>query len=160
MGDAIYKALYNSSRTTIIVYYYAFEDIAKSIKEKCQDSILLSIANVDRAIIGDARHATNLGDQMASEIFASAFGYTNLDIIMIGAGNLYLADRKGMNEKFTEHFWDSFISALNVTANNNRLILYSRKGNGDVDKMLLSLSDTLFSVDFVNGSLDYYISNL
>ena len=147
-------------RSAIVLYNFSYEANARQVSTKCKNATLLEIGNIDRAIIGDSRHATNLGDQMASEIFADSMKFRNLDIFIIGASNIFLSDRKGFNMRFTEQFWNSFISAINTINNDSRLIMFSKRGNTEVEKLLTSLSNAVVSVDIVNESLDFQITRL
>ena len=147
-------------RSAIVLYNFGYEATARQVSSECKNSTLLEIGNIDRAIIGDSRHATNLGDQMASEIFADSMKFRKLDIFIIGASNIFLSDRKGFNMRFTEQFWNSFISAINTINNDSRLIMFNKRGNTEVEKLLISLSNALISVDVVNDSLDFQITSL
>jgi hypothetical protein len=147
-------------RTAIILYSFGYEATARMAGSLCKNSTLLEIGNIDRAIIGDSRHAANLGDQMASEIFADSMKFRKLDVFIIGASNIFLSDRKGLNMRFTEQFWNSFISAINAINNDSRLIMFSKRGNTEVEKLLTSLSNAVVSVDIVNDSLDFQITSL
>ena len=147
-------------RSAIVLYNFGYEETAKQLSSECKNSVFLEIGNIDKAIIGDSRHAANLGDQMASEIFADSMKFQNLDIFIIGASNIFLSDRKGLNMRFTEQFWNSFISAINAINNNSRLIMFSKGGSGEVEKLLISLSNAVVSVDIVNDSLDFQITSL
>ena len=147
-------------RSAIVLYNFGYEDIARQVSSNCKNSTLLEIGNIDRAIIGDSRHAANLGDQMASEIFADSMKFRKLDIFIIGASNIFLSDRKGFSMRFTEQFWNSFISAINTINNDSRLIMFSKRGNTEVEKLLFSLSHAVVSVDIVNDSLDFQITSL
>jgi hypothetical protein len=147
-------------RSAIVLYNFGYEDIARQVSSNCKNSTLLEIGNIDRAIIGDSRHAANLGDQMASEIFADSMKFRKLDIFIIGASNIFLSDRKGFSMRFTEQFWNSFISAINTINNDSRLIMFSKRGNTEVEKLLYSLSHAVVSVDIVNDGLDFQITSL
>lgn len=147
-------------RSTIILYNFGYEATASLVGSRCKKAALLEMGNIDRAIIGDSRHAANLGDQMASEIFADSMEFRKLDIFIIGASNIFLSDRKGLNMRFTEQFWNSFISAVNTINNDSRLILFSKRGNTEVERLLASLSNAVVSVDIVNDSLDFQITSL
>ena len=147
-------------RSAIVLYNFGYEDIARQVSSNCKNSTLLEIGNIDRAIIGDSRHAANLGDQMASEIFADSMKFRKLDIFIIGASNIFLSDRKGFSMRFTEQFWNSFISAINTINNDSRLIMFSKRGNTEVEKLLFSLSHAVVSVDIVNDGLDFQITSL
>ncbi|MCL5679138.1 MAG: hypothetical protein M1301_02815 [Candidatus Thermoplasmatota archaeon] len=147
-------------RSTIILYNFGYEATARAAAGKCKNATLLEIGNIDRAIIGDSRHAANLGDQLASEIFADSMKFRNLDVFIIGASNIFLSDRKGFNMRFTEQFWNSFISAVNTINNDSRLIMFSKRGNTEVEKLLISLSNAVISVDIVNDNLDFQITGL
>ncbi len=148
------------ARSAIVLYNFGYEEIARQVSSNCKNSTLLEIGNIDRAIIGDSRHAANLGDQMASEIFADSMKFRKLDIFIIGASNIFLSDRKGFSMRFTEQFWNSFISAINTINNDSRLIMFSKRGNTEVEKLLVSLSHAVVSVDIVNDSLDFQITSL
>ena len=159
--DAFISQCYCSpDRTTIILYSFWHEKTAKQIQSVCKDSLLLEVGNIDKAIVGDARHATNIGDQMASEIFANSMKFQNLNIFILGAGNVFISDSKGFSFRFTEHFWNSFISALNATSNNSRLIIFNKAGSSEVKDILLSLSNAVLSLDVVDGSPDFHIKSL
>ena len=147
-------------RSAIVLYNFGYEVTAQQVSSKCKNAILLEIGNVDKAILGDSRHAANLGDQMASEIFADSMKFRNLDIFIIGASNIFLSDRKGFNMRFTEQFWNSFISAINTINNDSRIIMFSKRGNTEVEKLLISLSNAVVSVDIVNDNLDFQITGL
>ena len=147
-------------RHTIVLYNFGFEATARQISSKCKNATFLEMGNLDRAIVGDSRHAGNLGDQMASEIFADSMKLRNLDIFIIGASNIFLSDRKGFSMRFTEQFWNSFISAINTINNDSRLIMFSKRGNTEVEKLLYSLSHAVVSVDIVNDGLDFQITSL
>ena len=90
-------------RSAIVLYNFGYEDIARQVSSNCKNSTLLEIGNIDRAIIGDSRHAANLGDQMASEIFADSMKFRKLDIFIIGASNIFLSDRKGFSMRIPEN---------------------------------------------------------
>ncbi|MHB1708813.1 MAG: hypothetical protein ACYCT2_04985 [Thermoplasmataceae archaeon] len=147
-------------RYAIILYNFGYEATARQVSSKCKNATLLEIGNIDRAIVGDSRHAGNLGDQMASEIFADSMKLRNLDIFIIGASNIFLSDRKGFNMRFTEQFWNSFISAINTINNDSKLIMFSKRGNTEVEKLLISLSNAVVSVDIVNDNIDFQITSL
>ena len=147
-------------RSAIVLYNFGYEATAQQVSSKCKNAILLEIGNIDKAILGDSRHAANLGDQMASEIFADSMKFRNLDIFIIGASNIFLSDRKGFNMRFTEQFWNSFISAINTINNDSRIIMFSKRGNTEVEKLLISLCNAVVSVDIVNDNLDFQITGL
>jgi len=159
--DAFVSQCYcDHDRTTIILYSFWHEKTAKQIQSMCKDSFLFEVSNIDKAVVGDTRHATNLGDQMASEIFANSMKFQNLDIFIIGAGNIFLSDRRGFNLRFTEHFWNSLIAAINTVSNNSRLIIYKKTGDSEVKDILLSLSNAVLSLDVVGGNPDYHLTSL
>ena len=62
--------------------------------------------------------------------------------------------------RFTEQFWNSFISAVNTINNDSRLIMFSKRGNTEVEKLLISLCNAVVSVDIVNDNLDFQITGL
>lgn len=159
--DAFIQQCYcDGDRTSIILYSFWHEETAKRMHSICKNSFLFEVGNIDKAIVGDTRHATNLGDQMASEIFAGSMRLQKLDIFILGSGDIFISDRKGFNFRFTEHFWNSFISALNTTSNNSRVMIFNKTGSTEVKDILLRLSSAVLSLDVVEGSPDFHIKSL
>lgn len=159
--DVFTKKFYGDRNgTSIILYSFWHEETAKRIHSICKDIFLFEVGNIDKAIVGDTRHATNLGDQMASEIFANSMKFQNLDIFILGSDNIFISDRKGFNLRYTEHFWNSFISALNTASNNSRVIIFNKTGSTEVKDVLLSLSNAILSLEVVEGSPDFHIESL
>jgi|GEM_PF-7040670 len=148
----------SSGRNKVTIYSYSNEAIAKTITAKFPNALIFALGNVDSAIMEGSRHAKNLGDQLASEIFVNTVAIQDLDIIVIGADRISISDRKGYSRRFTEEFWNSFISSINCYKNHNRIFLNCGSWNSDVSHYLLQISSTVVSADLVKNSLDLQIT--
>lgn len=146
------------NRNRIIIYSHGNENLAKEIRSGCPDAGFFSLGNVESSITADSRHARNLGDQFASEIFANMMAIQNLDIIIIGADRIFISDRKGYSRRFTEEFWNSFLSSINSSRNNSRVFIQCGPGNDEVNQYLLSLCSFVLSADVIEDSIDVQIA--
>jgi len=132
--------------------------VARDIKNQCNTAGFFSIGNIESSITADARHARNLGDQLASEVFANMMAIASLDIFIVGADRIFISDRKGYSRRFTEEFWNAFVSSINCSRNRNRIFLRCGPENEEVTRYLLSLSTHIISADFVDDAMDIQIT--
>ncbi|WP_297215274.1 hypothetical protein [Thermoplasma sp.] len=140
------------NRFPVIISSFSFSSFSGDIKSKCSDTKFYAIANVDRMIVGDSRHAVNLGDQLAFEIFSSVLRITDLDIFLLGASDIYISDRRGFNREFTETFWNSCISSLLARNDRNRLFWINWGGLRDVEEILASYTIASIYLDISGQS--------
>ncbi|KAA8923430.1 hypothetical protein [Thermoplasma sp.] len=124
------------SRLPVVLSTFPFSTLAREISSSCPSTPLYQIGNVERMVVGDSRHAMNLGDQLAFEIFSTVMRISDMDIFLLGASNLYISDRKGFQRDFTDVFWSSFISSLLIRNDRIRLLVLSRGGLRYVDDLL------------------------
>ncbi|MCY0852320.1 hypothetical protein [Thermoplasma acidophilum] len=125
-----------NGRHPVVLSTFPFSAIAREINASCSEALFYEIANVERMIVGDSRHAMNLGDQLAFEIFSTVMMISDLDIFLLGASNLYLSDRRGFNRDLTDVFWSSFISSLLMRNDRNRLFILIKGGLKYVSDLL------------------------
>ena len=148
----------DAKRKPVIIYSFGHYEIARNVKNECNSAGFFSLGNVESSITADARHARNLGDQLASEVFASMMAIEDLDIFLVGADRIFISDRKGYSRRFTEEFWNAFVSSINCSKNHSRIFLYCGPENEEVTRYLLSLSTHIISADLVDDALDIQIT--
>jgi len=148
----------DARRKQIIIYSFGHYEVARDIKNQCSTPGFFSLGNIESSITADARHARNLGDQLASEVFANMMAIASLDIFIVGADRIFISDRKGYSRRFTEEFWNAFVSSINCSRNRNRIFLHCGPENEEVTRYLLSLSTHIISADFVDDAMDIQIT--
>jgi len=148
----------DGERKQAIVYSFGHYEVARKVKSGCNSAGFFSLANIESSITADARHARNLGYQLASEVFASMMAIESLDIFIVGADRIFISDRKGYSRRYTEEFWNAFVSSINCSRNQNRIFLYCGAENEEVTRYLLSLSTHIISADLVDDAMDIQIT--
>jgi len=147
-----------SRRNKVIIYSYGNEAVAKTIKARYPTALIFALGNMDSAIVAGSRHAKNLGDQLAAEVFASTMAIQDLDIIVIGADRVSISDREGYSRRLTEEFWNTFTSSINCYKNHNRIFLKCGSWNLDLNSYLLQISATVVFADLVDSTFDLQIT--
>lgn len=147
----------NPERKPIILSTFLLRGLALDLQSKFPGHTFLELGNIERLIVGDSRHAMNLGDQLASELFASVLKISDIDIYLLGGSNLFISDRKGINDRYTDLFWNSFISSLMNRLDRNRLLIFNTGGVRYVEELLKGYYRAAIHADLVHDSVDFQV---
>lgn len=147
----------HQERKPIVLSTFLLRGLALDLQSRFPDVTFLELANIERLIVGDSRHAMNLGDQLASEVFASVLAISNIDIYLLGASNVFISDRKGINDRYTDIFWNSFISSLMNRLDGNRLFIYNTGGVRYVEELIRGYCRASIQADVIHGNVDFQV---